>query len=197
MSGNSPEAIETKNGEFRDYRNPVKFIIICNQMPDFRDSSGAFASRLLMLRLKRSFLGNEDLDLRARLRSELPGALLWGLEGLRRQHQRGRFVQPTSGAELLDELADAASPIAAFMRDRCVIAPDKEVSVKLLLEVYNGHLRDQRIPARSPDRITSRQLHAALPEVKTGQRRRGFGRERVFCGLDLTDELRPQADMLA
>ena len=75
---------------------PVRIVIITNVVPSVPDSSGALASRFMVLSFKHSFLGREDIALGAKLAAELPGILNWALEGWRRLQQRGHFVQPDS-----------------------------------------------------------------------------------------------------
>jgi putative DNA primase/helicase len=42
---------------------------------------------------------------------EVPGILLWALQGLKRLRERQRFVQPDSALELVKTLEDLSSPI--------------------------------------------------------------------------------------
>src|SRR5690606_6286310 len=77
----------------------VRFLILTNELPRLNDSSGALANRFLILPLRNSFLGREDTGLTSRLLEELPGILLWAIEGLRRLYERGHFLQPASGEE--------------------------------------------------------------------------------------------------
>ena len=69
--------------------------------------------RMILVRMSESFFGREDSALTDRLLAELPGILLWSIEGWRRLRERGRFVQPDSATELLSDMADLASPIRA------------------------------------------------------------------------------------
>ena len=58
------------------------------------DSSGALASRYVVLMMERSFFGREDLGLATRLLTELPGILNWARAGYLRIRKRGYFLQP-------------------------------------------------------------------------------------------------------
>ena len=55
----------------------ARFMLITNEVPRLADASGALASRMLILKLTRSFLGKEDRGLTGRLLAELPSILLW------------------------------------------------------------------------------------------------------------------------
>ena len=80
--------------------------------------AGTLPSRFLILALTESFYGREDHGLLERFVPELPGILLWAQEGWERLYRRGRFVQPDSSLELINQLEDLGSPIGAFVRDR-------------------------------------------------------------------------------
>jgi putative DNA primase/helicase len=81
------EDMLTVDRKFRDPwsgKLPTRFAVLSNELPRFRDSSGAIANRLLILQMTNSFLGREDRTLDRRLSAELPGILNWSLEGLDR-----------------------------------------------------------------------------------------------------------------
>jgi putative DNA primase/helicase len=59
----------------------VRFLIISNELPKITDSSGALASRFVLVRLTESFEKREDPLLHDKLLPELPGILNWALEG--------------------------------------------------------------------------------------------------------------------
>jgi putative DNA primase/helicase len=60
---------------------PTRFMIFSNELPRTIDASGAFAGRFLILRLTKSFYGQEDHGLTEGLMEELPGILLWAVDG--------------------------------------------------------------------------------------------------------------------
>ena len=64
-----------------------------------------------------------------RLLDELPGIFRWAIDGWQSLDKRGRFIQPESSLELLNELNDLSSPIGAFVRERCVVDPLATVAV--------------------------------------------------------------------
>ena len=59
-----------------DRKLPTRFTILTNELPHFGDSSGAIASRFLVLRLVKSSR-IEDTQLAAKLLEELPENLNW------------------------------------------------------------------------------------------------------------------------
>jgi putative DNA primase/helicase len=93
---------------------PTRFLVLSNELPRFTDSSGALASRFIVLMLEHSFYDKEQGDLTEELCQGLPGTLNWSLDGLARLRERGRFRQPQSSKDAIQELEDLASPIGAF-----------------------------------------------------------------------------------
>ena len=77
----------------------VRFIWVANELPRIGDAGAAFASRLLILILRESFLGRENRNLTNELLSEIPGIANWALEGLKRLRARGHFIQPDAGKD--------------------------------------------------------------------------------------------------
>jgi putative DNA primase/helicase len=66
----------------------TRFVIVANEIPNFRDNSGAIVARYIPLLMKETFFGKEDLDLSRRLEAELPSVLKWAIQG--RAGGRGR-----------------------------------------------------------------------------------------------------------
>lgn len=102
---------------------PTRFLLISNELPRFGDASGAIANRFVVLTLRQSWLGRENIDLTSELRTELPGILSWALDGLERLGRQGRFTEPASSKDAMLTLADLVSPASAFVRDRCETGP--------------------------------------------------------------------------
>ena len=88
-------------------------MLISNELPRLNYASGALASRMILLKLSRSWFGKEDTGLTGRLLKELPGILLWAIGGWQRLQQRGRFVQPESAAQLRINVTRPAGTTAA------------------------------------------------------------------------------------
>ena len=106
---------------------PTRFVILSNEIPRLADASGTIASRLIALRMTRSWYGTEDPGLTQKLLAELPGVLLWAIGGWARLRQRGYFLQPASGAALVRDVEEVASPVGAFVKQRCLVGPKHQV----------------------------------------------------------------------
>ena len=136
ISGEDALTIDRKFLEPVTAKLPTRLMIFSNELPRLGDSSGALAGRMIVLRLTQSFYGHEDHDLGMKLQAELPGILLWAIEGWQRLRARGYFVQPTAADELLTELNDLTSPVSVFVRECCNVGPEYEVQRGCLYEAY-------------------------------------------------------------
>jgi putative DNA primase/helicase len=125
ISGEDGQTVDRKHLPSVEGKLSVRFEILSNELPRLTDASGALVSRMIVLRFVRSWLGDEDIHLTARLLKELPAILLWSIEGWRRLRERGRFVQPASGAPLVTDLENLSSPVGAFVRDCCTLPDGK------------------------------------------------------------------------
>ena len=164
---------------------PTRFVVLTNELPRFTDSSGALASRFVVLMLHKSFYGKENPALTEELCEELPAIFNWSLDGLEKLRARGRFQQPQASKDAMQELEDLASPVGAFIRDRCTIGPDRSVDVDALYRDYRQWCDDNGRPPSSRQ-LFGRDLRAARPEVKVIRPRNGSSeRPRQYVGIAL------------
>lgn len=166
-------------------RLQTRFLILSNELPNLSDASGALASRFVVLTLTKSFYGAEDLGLTDRLTTELPGILNWAIDGWVRLNERGYFRQPMSSAESIQELEDLGSPIGAFLRDTCDIAPGHTVVVDYIYDRWLRWCREQGRDRPGTKAMFGRNLHAKLPTIKKAQPRDGDERVPTYLGLSL------------
>jgi putative DNA primase/helicase len=120
ISGEDAQTIDRKYREQWTGRLGTRFVVLTNELPAFRDPSGAVATRFVLLRLVESWLGREDHKLEEKLLLELPGILNWALDGLERLWRQDRFTVVPSAESMMAALRDITSPTEAFIRDRCV-----------------------------------------------------------------------------
>jgi putative DNA primase/helicase len=185
ISGEDAQTIDRKYLTPVTVRLPTRFVILTNELPRLGDASGALPGRMVLLRLTRSWYGREDTTLTDRLLTELPGILLWSVQGWKRLRDRGHFVQPASGRALLEELEDLASPVGAFVRDCCVLGAGRRVTVE---EIYGAWQRwcaaaGRREPGTRE--VFGRDLLAAVPTVRPRRLRTGAARPRAYQGIGL------------
>jgi len=177
----------------RKYRQPwtgrlvARFLLLTNELPRFTDASRALAKRFVVLVMTRTFYDNEDPALLSKLLPELPGILNWSLDGLDRLREQGHFTQPASAKEAIRELEDLASPMSAFLRDRCKVGRDREVAVDDLWATWRAWCEDQS-QHHGTKQTFGRDLRAAVPGVRVSQPRDGDVRHRAYVGVGLIGE---------
>lgn len=122
--GEDAVTVERKFRSAITTRLPLRVVIVSNKPPHLPDASGALAARLVALRFTKSFVGREDKDLDDKLAAELPGILLWAVEGWRRLKRQGRFTVTAASRETVEMVAEIATPIRAFLRECCELTAD-------------------------------------------------------------------------
>jgi putative DNA primase/helicase len=187
ITGEDTITVNRKHLPAVDAKLTTRFVIVSNELPKLGDASGALAGRMILLRLTRTFYGQEDTNLAAKLTAELPGILLWALDGLKRLRARGRFEQPKSGAELLEDMEEIASPVGAFVNDRCVLDKNGWTAISALFAEWkkwcDEHGREH--PGNEQSfcrdlRAVAAGLTATRPRQDSGKRVRGYNGIRIL-----------------
>ena len=158
----------------------TRIVVATSELPRLADASGALSGRLLILSLRQSFYDREDHGLTDRLLAELPGILMWSLDGLRRLRKRGRFVQPARGAELQEELDDLASPVGAFVKEACTVEPGASVRCDQLFGRWRTWCVENGRDHVGTIQNFGRDLRAADVGVSTVKSRTGGSRVRFY-----------------
>jgi putative DNA primase/helicase len=186
ISGEDAQTIDRKHLAAVTVKLPTRFAIISNELPKLTDASGALPSRLIVLPMTRTFYGKEDRGLTAALLAELPGILLWAIEGWRRLRERGWFIQPAAGKALVEAMEDLASPTGAFLKDRCRVEPGAEVMAAELYREWKDWCQEHGRDKPGDEQVFGRNLRAILPGLKTPSRRQPDGtRKRFYEGIGL------------
>ncbi len=162
ISGEDTVTIDRKYREPWGGRLGTRLLLISNEAPILRDTSCALQNRFIVLKLTQDFLNREDTGLGERLSAELAGIFNWAVEGWHRLRARGRFLQPESAAEMIRAMADLASPVSAFLRDRCVRSAELQTEQKRLYEAFGQWHADQ---GRDGRKITKNRFTRELSTV--------------------------------
>jgi putative DNA primase/helicase len=185
ISGEDTLTIDRKHKSPWTGKLPTRLMLLSNELPRLPDQSGALASRFLVWKFTESFLGREDHGLDSRLAAELPSILLWAIEGWRRLRDRGHFLQPKSGVELIDQVRDISSPVGVFVRERCDVDPVHQVDVAELFISWCSWC-DARRAQTGNESTFGRNLRAAISSLETKQRRTSTGTVvRCYKGIRL------------
>jgi putative DNA primase/helicase len=145
---------------------PTRIVFLSNELLALTDGSGAFASRLVMVLLIKSFYGKEDPGLTDKLSAELSGILNWGITGYRRLVTRGHFIQPDSAREAVDDIETLGSPVKAFVRDYCEVGPGLSIAVDELYEEWRQWCDDEGRKDPGTKEWFGRNLHSAIPGLR-------------------------------
>lgn len=184
VTGEDMQMMDRKNLSAWSGKLFSRFLILSNILPRFVDSSGALPSRMVILKMNKSFYGKEDTRLFDKLKSELPGVFLWALAGLKRLKDRGHFVVPDTGKALLSDMHDLASTMSKFVREECETGSEFQVERMALYEEWkmwclnNGY---------KPGSTTSfkNDLSSVLPDLGEIRMRNSERRARFYTGIRL------------
>jgi putative DNA primase/helicase len=163
----------------------TRLVIMSNQAPDFSDTSGAYASRLIALRLRDTFLGREDRRLFEKLVQERDQIVHWALAGLIRLRKRGYFVQPASAKELIYDIEDIGSPMKTFIRECCELGDDYSITKSVLYAAWSIYCQETGQDG-CPLWMFGKRLKIAAPKVSDYRPRvEGMGRPTSYSGIRL------------
>jgi putative DNA primase/helicase len=169
----------------------LKVIITSNEVPNLQDAGGVLASRFIMLDFAQSFFGREDITLRTQLERELPGIANRCLAAYRRLCERGRFVQPACGQELVQKIEEKVSPYVAFMNACFVEDPKGSVPAWSLYKTFLQWCEENR---RNDLTCSVTGSNLLIREVKKIERwswlksSRPHADQRRYAGIKLREE---------
>jgi putative DNA primase/helicase len=175
ISGEDAQTIDRKHKEPITTQLRTRFTVISNELPRLNDASGALAGRLVILRFVKSFFGQEDKSLSDALHAERQSILLWAIGGWASLRQAGRFIEPQSSSDLVDQMADIASPITAFVGDRCDLSPNSETPLPTLYASFRSWSESNGIDKPVSQPVFSRDLTAAYPDLNRVRTRDASG----------------------
>jgi putative DNA primase/helicase len=190
VSGEDTLTINRKYREQWTGKLQSRIMLCSNELPQLGDASMAIAGRFVPLLLNYSWLGREDHELEPALQQELTGVLNWALDGLEQlREQDGRFTTPPNAEEAIVALQDLASPVAAFVRDRCEKGRDRAITVDDLYAAWRSWAEDNG-HGRSSKQLFGRDLRAAVPGLRV-VRHGTDERIRVYVGIGLREAVGP------
>lgn len=203
ITGNDTQQLERKGDNvYLTESLPSRFHIISNSVPVLRDPTLALARRMLIL-WSPSSAANADLNLEAKLIAELPGIARWALDGCSRLYRTGRFTGTDRMKAEVKAIERDASPLIAFVRDRCQVhksldggtLPDVEWVEGPLFETTKHVIWDAALEWEKASQIALpdapvwfwRDLRSVLPRMSADRtKRRVAGKEVDFVqGLRL------------
>jgi putative DNA primase/helicase len=185
ISGEDAQTIDRKYLDPVTEKLATRLVIMTNELPKLQDASGALAGRMILLPLTESFYGREDPSLTDKLLMELPSILLWAVAGWKQLRDRGHFVQPAAGLQLLRELEDLTSLIGAFVRECCDVRPDAKIPVQELFTAWGVWCVKKGRKDGGLEQQFGRDLRTVVPKLIVRQPRGEEGRQRVYEGVTI------------
>ena len=141
ISGEDDAGVPRKNRTNWQGTLSTKIVLVANEEPRFNDPSGALLERMLHIEFVRTFAGREDIGLTPRLLTELPGIFNWALAGLASLNSMGRLIVPAASRAHAAEIELTTSPVAGFLRDRCVFVDPGACVATYLDDLYAAYSR--------------------------------------------------------
>lgn len=170
LSGEDSLSVDRKNRDAINVRPVCRVLLLSNELPRLYDTSGALASRFVILCLSKSFLGSEDTQLERKLLAELSGILRWAVEGLEDLSEQGKFARPASSDEAFAHLREISSPHSVFFEECCEFSAAEKTDVD---DLYARFKTWCEASGREPEnkQMFGRNLHTLFPEIRCAQYR--------------------------
>jgi putative DNA primase/helicase len=183
ISGEDPQTIDRKNVSALTMKLATRLTFVGNELLNLPDPSGALSARLLVFPFLVSHRGNEDETLEGRIMAELPGIANWALIGLRALRQRGKLLEPASGADQKEEFEHLASPMKSWLEDRVEVGPGLGLTPVATLYDDWQLWCDNEGRAPGSKATFGTKLRAVLPGIK--RVRRGSSGDRYWAYQDI------------
>ena len=185
--GGDTITVNRKNKEAWNGYLPTRLVIYSNEVLQLTENSNALTGRMIVLKMTRSFFNKEDTELAHKLEQELGGIFNWAMEGLKRRIARGgHFVQPRSGKEYLDLMAELGNPMGSFAQDALEFDPLLYVKKEDVFACWK-HWALKKSMSPGTEQAFKRRFLAATQEqfVRSEQTQIDGQRTQVYHGVKL------------
>ncbi len=196
--GGDTITVNRKNKESWNGYLPTRLVIYSNEVLQLTENSNALTGRMIVLKMTKSFFNHEDTDLSHKLEQELSGIFNWAMDGLKRRIARGgHFVQPASGKEYLDLMAELGNPIGSFSEDALEFNPDYMVSKEEVFACYKHWALKKSMPPGTEQAFKRRFLAATQEQLVRSEQIRSEGeRQQVYMGVKLNPKAQKYVDSI-
>ena len=126
------------------FQPELKLWLAVNHLPAVQDDSEGYWRRVRALPFLETFpVERRDLNLRAKLKEELPGILAWAVAEAVEWHKHGLGQVPAAVAVATVEYREESDPLAGFIRDRCVVTANAKVGGADFYKAYRAWTTEQ------------------------------------------------------
>lgn len=139
--GNDPVQINPKGVPAFSTTLNTRIMFASNDLPSgLADKHGGLAARLMFFETEGSWAGREDPDMENRIMAELPGILLWAIEGWHDLQREGKFVIPESSRRVRERFQKRSSSLSDFLAENYEVTGHKSdfVPWKRVRETYKA-----------------------------------------------------------
>lgn len=168
LSGNDWVTGEHKFGSLFSFRNYAKLLFSANKLPKVDDDTYAYWSRWIIIGFPRNFReeGIENPHLLEELTTpeELSGLFNWGLEGLKRLLEQGKFSNEQSVEIVREQYLLNSDTITAFAESELKFDGDTEISKAEMYSAYGEFCKERGLTLETSNKF-SRELPKAVPKI--------------------------------
>ena len=174
LTGQDTITADVKFSKSIQFQNYAKLVFSTNKIPRAYDDSDAFYRRWILISFPNRFEGdncNTKIIEEISTDEELSGLFNWGIKGLHRLLENGRFSYSKSTELIRQEYERKSNPTKAFIEDKLSICEDGEETKEDVYSTYVDYCKDNKFPIKASN-VFARELRE-FPEmrnVKAGQR---------------------------
>jgi len=194
--GGDTITVNRKNKEAWNGYLPTRIVIYSNEVLQLTENSNALTGRMVVLKMTKTFYGNEDTELAMKLEDELSGIFNWAMEGLRRRLERGgHFIQPASGASYLELMSELGNPIGSFVEDTLIFDPLGSVAKDDVFTCYSHWALKKKLAVGTEFSFKRRFLAATQEHrIEASLDRTDGKRTHVYMGVKLNPKAQAYID---
>jgi P4 family phage/plasmid primase-like protien len=143
LTGQDTMSARFLHAEFFDFMPEFKLFLACNHLPVIRGTEHAIWRRIKCIPFAVTIpVGEQDKDLAAKLKAELPGILTWAVQGCLDWQHHG--LEPPEEVEIATKDYRASMDVlGAFIAECCLIGPSYRTKASDLYDAYKRWCEQQ------------------------------------------------------
>ena len=178
--------VEEKYKPVMSVHPTARMVIATNSLPQFTDPSNGIYDRVRIIAFEQVIRGTKKQNphLAEELRSELPGILLWALEGLGKLRKQRIFPESRRGWSLKEAMRTLCDPERTFLMDNVQANKDGFVPKRDLYDAYRNWCIAEGVMAKGPHRFFE-SVFRIFPGSQEVRRRYHYACCRVIKGVEI------------